>query len=277
MPNIFISYRRDDEPYAAGHIYERLNLHFEEDDIFFDIDTVPFGVDFREYISGIIRKCDILLVIIGDNWLEKDSRGRTRLESPSDYVRIEIELGFSSGVHVIPLLVRNATIPGKAELPDSIADLVFQNAAEVRTGSTFQGHIERLIHGIENLTRLSVLDPRILKALLSDERMKILSTYQRIPPNSVNAYYQHLIEQLSASSSRLRMNSLRALYEIRPKERSIHLLRMLHDSSNAVRRVAVFLIGESGSREHRTILSSLMNDASPDVRAAARDADRKLA
>jgi hypothetical protein len=199
------------------------------------------------------------------------------LEHASDYVRIEIELGLSSGIHVIPVLVRNAKIPGKAELPETITDLVFQNAAEVRPGSAFKGHMERLIHGIENLTRLSELDPRILTALLSDERMKILSAYQRVPQESVNAYYQHLVEQLSASSSRLRMNSLRALYEIRPKERSIHLLRMLNDPSNAVRRGAVFLMGESGSRDHRTILSSLMNDASLDVRAAAREADRKLA
>ena len=51
MPKIFLSYRRQDSVGVAGRIYDRLRAHFGDDAIFMDIDSIPFGVDFREHID----------------------------------------------------------------------------------------------------------------------------------------------------------------------------------------------------------------------------------
>ena len=98
-----------------------------------------------------MSKCDILLVIIGDNWLCVDDNGQSRLENPADFVRIEIEAALNRDIPVIPVPVGNANIPRENQLPAVIKDLSYRNAAEVRAGTAFKGHIERLIQGIDSI------------------------------------------------------------------------------------------------------------------------------
>jgi hypothetical protein len=149
MSQIFISYRREDRPEAAGRIYDRLKSHFGEKQVFFDIDSIPPGIDFREYIREYVAKCDVLIVIIGDRWIVKDDQGISRLENLSDFVRIEIEAALKRNIPVIPVPVGKAKVPALDDLPASIKDLHYRNAYEVRSGTSFEGHLQRLISGIE--------------------------------------------------------------------------------------------------------------------------------
>lgn len=151
MKRVFVSYRRNDDPYAATLIYDRLKAKFGEESVYFDVDAIPAGIDFRKHIQEAVEKCDVLLVIIGDKWLELNAAGQSRLENPSDFVRIEVETALRRGVPVIPVPVGSARIPRESELPEAISDLAYRNAREVRPGASFQGHVDRLISGIENL------------------------------------------------------------------------------------------------------------------------------
>lgn len=45
MPEIFISYRRDDSAAYAGRLYDRLTNHFGQRHIFMDIDHIKPGQD----------------------------------------------------------------------------------------------------------------------------------------------------------------------------------------------------------------------------------------
>ncbi len=148
MSAIFISYRRDDAPDAAGRIYDRLRSRFGEKSVFFDIDAIPYGVDYRHHIDTVVASCDVLLVIIGNHWQQTGEDGRRRLDDPGDFVRIEVESALERGIPVIPVLVERASVPLKSDLPDVLKDFAFRNAAEVRTGSSFQGQIDRLIDDI---------------------------------------------------------------------------------------------------------------------------------
>lgn len=40
-----------------------------------DIDSIPFGVDFRQHIQNAIHECDLLLALIGESWLEISKNG----------------------------------------------------------------------------------------------------------------------------------------------------------------------------------------------------------
>ena len=46
--------------------------HFGDGTIFLDIDTIPFGMDFRKSIGDAVNQCDVLLAVIGDHWLDAD-------------------------------------------------------------------------------------------------------------------------------------------------------------------------------------------------------------
>ena len=151
-PKIFISYRREDSVYIAGIIYEKLEQHFGANSVFFDINSIPLGIDFRKHIAGKVGDCNILLAIIGDKWINaNDNRGERRLEDAADFVRLEIEVALDRDIPVIPVLVGNAHMPATIELPFSLQELAFRNAAEVRAGRDVQQHLIRLVNGIDQL------------------------------------------------------------------------------------------------------------------------------
>jgi ABC-type amino acid transport substrate-binding protein len=129
---IFISYRREEAAYPAGWLYDRLADHFGGSQVFKDVDSIDLGDDFVEVISRAVARCDVLLAVIGQEWLTiTDEHGRRRLDSPDDFVRLEIEAALSRRVRVIPILVDGATMPRAEELPGSLAGLVRRQALEL--------------------------------------------------------------------------------------------------------------------------------------------------
>ena len=156
MSKLFISYRRDDSADVTGRLHDRLKGHFGDGTIFLDIDTIPFGMDFRKCVGDAVNQCDVLLAVIGDHWLDAcyadgPQKGSRRLEDPHDYVRIEIEAALARAIPVVPLLVGRASMPADVRLPDGLKELAFRHAAEARSGPDFQGHVDRLIRGLEQL------------------------------------------------------------------------------------------------------------------------------
>ncbi|TVP64628.1 MAG: TIR domain-containing protein [Leptolyngbya sp. LCM1.Bin17] len=152
MPKIFLSYRRSDSEDIAGRIYDRLVADFGKGSLFFDVDTIPFGIDFREFLQGEVQQCQVLIAIIGPTWLSTtDDDGHRRIDNTADWVRIEIESALARDIPVIPLLVRGARLPKATELPASLQALAYRNAATARAGRDFHRDMDVLIRGIETL------------------------------------------------------------------------------------------------------------------------------
>jgi quercetin dioxygenase-like cupin family protein/flagellar biosynthesis GTPase FlhF len=148
---IILSYRRSDSAGIAGRIFDRFVGHFGSESVFMDIDNIPFGIDFREHIKAELGNSNVVLVIIGLRWL--NDGGARRIDNENDLVRIEIETALGRGIPVIPILVDGATMPLLEELPNSLRDLVFRNAAPVDPGRDFHVHIDRLIRSIDRLVQ----------------------------------------------------------------------------------------------------------------------------
>src|SRR5262249_52318558 len=126
MSKISISYRRRDSDAITGRIFDRLVAHYGPEAVFRDIDNIPPAVDFRKYIGHALDSTDVLLAIVGPQWLGK-AEGRSRIEEATDLVRIEIEAALKKEIPVVPVLVGNATMPDASELPDGLKDFVFRN------------------------------------------------------------------------------------------------------------------------------------------------------
>lgn len=166
MTKIFISYRRDDSSYIAGMINDRLEKHFGPNSVFLDIDSIPLGLDFRKHISDSVGQCNVLLALIGDSWINStNDQGSRRLDDPTDFVRLEVESALKRDIPVIPVLVGKARMPSATELPSSLQELAFRNAAEVRAGRDLQEHLTRLVRGI---ALLSKNNPTILESQQND-------------------------------------------------------------------------------------------------------------
>jgi len=149
MAKIILSYRRSDSEAVVGRIRDRLSEYYGEAAVFIDIDSVPFGADFRKQISDSLQSDDILLAIIGPKWVGQRRAGLSRINEPTDPVRVEIETALQKRAQVIPVLIAGAKMPRESALPESLKQLPYLNAAEIDTGRDFHQHVERLIRAID--------------------------------------------------------------------------------------------------------------------------------
>ncbi|MEO0447703.1 MAG: toll/interleukin-1 receptor domain-containing protein, partial [Verrucomicrobiota bacterium] len=121
---VFLSYRRADFGGGAegivGRLYDKLSEELGRENVFMDVDTIPLGVDFVEYLGQEVGKADVLLVVMGPQWMEEMTR---RAGEEGDFVRIEIEAALERGIPVVPLLLSGAVMPKKEELPPSLERL----------------------------------------------------------------------------------------------------------------------------------------------------------
>ncbi len=125
-----------------------------------DIDSIPYGVDFEKHIRAEINKCDVVLVLIGDNWLDTaDGTGRRRLDEPDDFVRLEIENALAvPSVRVVPVLVEGASMPRQSELPEGIQRLARLNAIEL-SDRRWTADLRTLAEVVDRLGRQPVSVP----------------------------------------------------------------------------------------------------------------------
>jgi hypothetical protein len=153
---VFISYRRQDARGSAGRIYDRLADRFGDDQVFMDVDKIGLGVDFAKVITQAVSTCQVLLAVIGPRWLTTtDEDGRRRLDDPGDLVRLEIAAALERDIIVIPILVEEAVMPRRQELPENLAGLAGRNALRVRHES-FRFDTDRLLEAIDPILRNGV-------------------------------------------------------------------------------------------------------------------------
>lgn len=148
--SIFISYRRDDSADITGRIYDRLVQRFSRDIIFKDVDSIPLGIDFRQHLENALSQCRVLVAVIGERWVGIEAQaGKRRIDDPRDHLRLELEIALARNIPVIPILVRQASIPSEEQLPRPLQSLAYRNGIHVRPDPDFHGDVDRLIKGIE--------------------------------------------------------------------------------------------------------------------------------
>lgn len=82
------------------------------------MDAIDAGDDFRERINEAVGQCQIVLAVIGKNWLHcEDVAGRRRLENPAGWVRLEIEAALNRKIRITPILLDGVEMPAINDLP----------------------------------------------------------------------------------------------------------------------------------------------------------------
>ena len=177
-PRIFISYRRSDRALAAHWVHREVAARFGKEEVFFDVDGIPAGFDYRDFLQEQVNACDVLLAVIGDDWLDvRDAEGRRRLENASDFVRIEIEAALKRQIPIIPVLVENAHMPAARDLPASLHELAYRQAREVRSGHHLDDHFRRLNESIEQAWRIHT--ERLKRTRVPEQGRQVAAESQR--------------------------------------------------------------------------------------------------
>jgi len=152
-----------DGVWPPQQIYSELTKHFGDGNVAMDVKNILPGEDFREFIKKKIKECDIFLTIVGDRWTEIL---KARRDDPKDFVRIEIQTALESKKIVVPILVDNASMPRKEDLPLELEDFAYKEARELRAGPDFDDQMDRLIKELDRLLSKKILPKLIAVAIV---------------------------------------------------------------------------------------------------------------
>jgi hypothetical protein len=127
--SIFLSYRRNDSLAQARALYERLRNEFGSDRVFIDLEGLRSGFDFRRALKQHLDSCQVLIAIVGRDWLgAKTVSAARRIDDSNDFVRAEVRAALERDIPVIPLLLDGAEMPSAAELPGDLKSFARRHA-----------------------------------------------------------------------------------------------------------------------------------------------------
>jgi hypothetical protein len=138
---VFMSYRRTDDANFTGRFHDKLIGVFGDANVFRDIDSIPAGTRFEDVINARLSDVDAVLALIGPTW-------GARIDSPSDFVRMEIAHALQSGTPVIPVLIEDTPLPAADALPDDLKPMLDRQTVRVRRDPDFHRDAARVIDGV---------------------------------------------------------------------------------------------------------------------------------
>ena len=95
---IFVSYRRDDCAAHAGWMASTLRAT-DAGDVFIDVESIGLGENFVTRIQREIEACDVVLVVIGREWLTLTGHdGSPRIRDELDWVHLEVKSALKRGI-----------------------------------------------------------------------------------------------------------------------------------------------------------------------------------
>jgi hypothetical protein len=132
MGIVFINYRRSQTAGEARALYQDLVEALGPGRVFMDVDDIAVGQDFRTVLTERLQDCELMLSLIGRDWLDsRDEQGQRRLENAADFVRIEISTALKRNVAVAPVLLQGASMPAADSLPEDLRGLAYRNGFEL--------------------------------------------------------------------------------------------------------------------------------------------------
>ena len=148
--HVFISYRRAEASHAAGRLATEISHRLPDVELFMDVDELRPGERFEQIITRAVNESDVLLVLIGNDWLSLLRRGSSGPSEVKDYVLLEVGTALTRGTTTIPVLLDGATMPRRDLLPAALKTLTDLHAVHV-SHHTFRADLKRLLDAIESI------------------------------------------------------------------------------------------------------------------------------
>lgn len=149
---IFLSYRRQDSEWVTLTLYNELRQQLKDASIFKDFNTIKPSEDFTKAIDDNLKSCDLLIVVIGKQWLTcEDSEGNQRIFKDDDFVRMEIANALKNNKKVIPVLVDGAIMPSNDQLPNDLKELHKKQSVTL-SNTNFEMDVFTLANAIKEIS-----------------------------------------------------------------------------------------------------------------------------
>jgi len=147
MDTIFISFRRRDTHDFTWRFFHYLK-NYQDQRLVYDFDMNEAG-DFRETIRRVMDSAVVVIVLVGQKWL--DDASAEGISSPGTWVQAEIEWALAAGTPILPVLVHDSSMPEAECLPETIREFAYQQAASVRSDAHFDDDMKRVCTMLDQL------------------------------------------------------------------------------------------------------------------------------
>lgn len=145
---VFLNYRTDDEGSTALAVSRYLCERIGEPNVFLDKRSIDPGTLFDDAILRNLWRSDVLVAIMGRDWLGFPGRaGGRAIDDPEDWVRRELVEALTHQVRIVPFLVGGAPRLVSDDLPPELVDLVrYQDVRfELRTPEAAFARLDRIL------------------------------------------------------------------------------------------------------------------------------------
>ncbi len=150
---VFINYRRSDTAWAARALFERLrrepDLH---DRVFIDIEGLRLGTNYVQVIDEHLEGCEVMLALMGPNWLAEIRRREDEGEDEPDWVRAELKRALERKIYVVPVTIDGATPPRKKDLPEDLRGVRDHQGLELHA-KFFDEQSSKLVSAVKALLK----------------------------------------------------------------------------------------------------------------------------
>jgi hypothetical protein len=147
---LFISYRRQDTSGYALGLRRQFAQTLASARVFLDSQSIAAGMHWRDEIRERLSGCDVMLVLIGDEWLVMRD-GQKKIEDENDPVRLELKHALGrKNIVVIPVLVEDAKMPSTRDLPVDVRRLCEFNAHAIHD-RTYDQDVGSLIERLTSI------------------------------------------------------------------------------------------------------------------------------
>lgn len=183
---VFVNYRSSDGASSAELVYAEMVDRFGPDAVFLDHESLRLGRDFEPDLLARLRGSAVLLVVVGDRWLDGEV-GQRPIDSPDDWVRREILEAVEHGVPVVPVLFPGARLDAD-RLPAELRGLTKYQYHQIHRlqRSDVRELGERLISQIPRLADRQAVRSDDLRALgeVTEANLGVLEVHAALPTPS---------------------------------------------------------------------------------------------
>lgn len=148
MSQIIIVYHQHDTEYTAYQLSSYLNQRFGYGSVTLGTRKfVQVGEDYKEAIANRVSQSEILLVLIGQRWLEGGW-----ITDSNNLDRLAISTAIANKKRVLPILVNGTPMPTAGELPEDLLPLLNRKPLKL-TDQAFDVAAGRLAEALDDFIR----------------------------------------------------------------------------------------------------------------------------
>ena len=153
MHEIFLSYRRSDDPGYVGRLADSFERVFGKGTVYRDVDSERAGGNWKKSITRSVSGAEVVIAVIGPAWQELLTSWSAEQR---DWVRFELNQAKNLDIPVIPVKLAHSGFDHTQNLGDLtwLKDIQFFELADGQ--GRWDTDIERLADEIANVTTLKV-------------------------------------------------------------------------------------------------------------------------